>query len=120
MSLLATASCDENALDAVCDARCRTKASKTATRQSRAPVAVDSFFRSVVNFKGVAASVSADIQAELDGIQGSFGINAADMAKANGKLGAAIKTKLSGDFQAKLVVKAQPAKCGIDAKSRPR
>jgi hypothetical protein len=77
-------------------------------------VAVDSFFRSVVNFKNVAAGVTADIQAELDGIQGDFGLSDADVSKA-GNLGAAVKAKLAGDFKAKLVVKAQPAKCEINA-----
>jgi hypothetical protein len=73
---------------------------------------IDAFFQSVVSFRNVAAGVTADIQAELDGIQGAFGISNADLTAAGGKLGAAIKAKLG---TVKLKVDAQPAKCEVDA-----
>ena len=75
-------------------------------------VAIDSFFRSVVNFKTVANGVAADINAELDGIQASFGITDAELT-AKGSIGAALKAKIEG--QVSLKIDAQPAKCEVDA-----
>jgi hypothetical protein len=74
---------------------------------------VDGFFQSVVNFRGVANTVAADIKAELDGIQAAFGISPDELKKA-GSLSAAVKAKIG--VMAKLTVKAQPPKCEIDAK----
>jgi hypothetical protein len=114
-SLLATASCDEDALDQVCDSRCADEGVEQGNASITGSAAVDSFFRSVINFKGVAVGVTADIQAELDGIQGSFGISNADLKTSNNNLAAAIKAKLDTTFKQKLVVKAQPAKCEVNA-----
>src|SRR5262249_31833863 len=74
------------------------------------------FFTSVVNFKGVATGVTADIKAELAGIQADFGVSPADVMAAGGKVDAAIKAKIDTTYKMKLVVKAQAPKCEIDAK----
>ena len=75
---------------------------------------IDGFFRSVVNYSSVSASVSADIDAELSGIQSLFAITDAQLA-ASGSLGLAITAKLATDFKASVVVNAQPAQCSVDA-----
>jgi hypothetical protein len=75
-------------------------------------VAIDGFFKSVVNFKNVASGVAADIRAEIKGIQLDFGISDAEL-KAAGNIGAALKAKLNA--KATLKVDAQPAKCEVDA-----
>jgi hypothetical protein len=111
--LLSAQSCEGT--DALCAANCADEGVADGNASITGSAAIDSFFRSVINFRTVAVGVTADIQAELDGIQGAFGLNDADVTKA-GNLGAAIKAKLAGDFQAKLTVKAQAAKCEIDAK----
>jgi hypothetical protein len=114
-----TSSCDDdsNPVGGICDALEECPASGVAKGNAAITgyVAVDSFFGSVVNFRNVAAGVSADVQAELDGIQTSFGVSNADLAASGGKLGAAIKAKIDTKYKAKLVIKAQPAKCEVNA-----
>jgi hypothetical protein len=125
VGLLSTASCDEenpigdvgdivkqctDQFDCPADGIAEGNASITGL------VSVDSFFKSVVNYRSVAAGVTADIKAELAGIQTDFGVSDADLKAAGGKLDAAIKAKLDTTFKQKLVIKAQPAKCEIDAK----
>jgi hypothetical protein len=114
VGLLSTASCDEDPLETICAANCADEGVLDGNASITGSASVDSFFRSVVNFKGVAAGVNADIQAELDGIQTAFGVSNADV-KAAGNLGAAIKAKIDTKYKAKLVVKAQPAKCEVNA-----
>jgi hypothetical protein len=113
--LLASAGC-EDAAEGICPGLA---CSDTGIAEGNASIsgfaAIDTFFQSVVNFKTVANGVAADIQAELDGIRTSFAISNMDLEAADGKLGAAIRTKLQAWGQAKLVVDAQPAKCEIDA-----
>ncbi len=111
--LVSAQSCEGT--DALCAADCADEGVADGNASITGSVAIDSFFGSVINFKTVALGVTADIQAELDGIQGAFGLSNADVTKA-GNLGAAVKAKLAGEFAAKLTVKAQPAKCVIDAK----
>ena len=94
----------------VCDLDCPDTGVAEGNASISGFVAIDAFFQSVVNFKGVATGVAADIKAELDGIQTAFGVSAADL-KAQGNLGAAIKAKFDASFE----VDAQPAKCEIDA-----
>lgn len=111
--LLGSAGCEEAAKQ--CGLDCPDQGIMEGNASISGFIAIDTFFQSVVNFKTVANGVAGDIQAELDGIRTSFGISNQELATANGKLGAAIKTKLMGWGSAKLVVDAQPAKCEIDA-----
>jgi hypothetical protein len=120
VGLLSMASCDENAknpLETVCPGLA---CSDDGVLEGNASItgfsSIDTFFQSVVNFRGVATGVTADINAELAGIQADFGISDADLKASGGKLDAAIKAKLTSTYKMKLVVKAQPAKCEIDAK----
>ncbi len=72
---------------------------------------IDSFFRSVINYKSTATGAAAQIDLELDGVKQLFGITEAEL---NGKtLGQAITAKISA--QADIVVKATPAQCKVDA-----
>jgi hypothetical protein len=76
---------------------------------------IDGFFRSVVNYNTVATGVSAEIDAELNGIQSLFGVADTEITAA-GSLGAAITAKLAGPtLKASVVVNAQPARCSVDA-----
>lgn len=114
-----TSSCDdENPAGGLCTAleACPAQGVAKGNAAITGYVAIDSFFGSVVNFKNVAAGVSADVQTELDGIQESFGVSNADLKASGGKLGAAIKAKIDAKYKAKLVIKAQPAKCEVNAK----
>jgi hypothetical protein len=118
VGLLATASCEDenNPLAEACPGlACSDKGIAEGNVSITGYGAIDSFFSSVVNFKNVAAGVSADVQSELDGIQTGFGISNADLAASGGKLGAAIKAKIDTKYKAKLVVKAQPARCEVNA-----
>jgi hypothetical protein len=72
---------------------------------------IDSFFRSVVNYKTTAIGVSASIDAELQGIQGLFGITDAELSGKT--LGAAIQAKIAAS--ATIVVDTTPAQCSVDA-----
>ena len=117
VGMLSASSCDDenNPLDTICDARCPDEGVLDGNASVTGSGSVDAFFRSVVNFKSVAAGVNADIQAQLDGIQTDFGISNKNLADAKGDLGAAIKAKIDTQYKAKLVVKAQPAKCEVSA-----
>lgn len=111
--LLGSAGCEEAAKQ--CGLTCPDQGIVEGNASISGFIAIDTFFQSVVNFKTVANGVAADIQAELDGIRTSFGISNQELDAADGKLGAAIRTKLQGWGSAKLVVDAQPAKCEVDA-----
>jgi hypothetical protein len=103
--------------DAACadyDVECASKGVVDGNFAISGNVAIDSFFKSVVNFGNTAGEVAADIKAEVDGIQLAFGVSDADV-KAAGSVGAAIQAKLDADFKASIVVDAQPAKCEVDA-----
>ncbi|MET0287964.1 MAG: hypothetical protein ABW352_25970, partial [Polyangiales bacterium] len=73
---------------------------------------IDSFFRSVVNYNTTAVGAAAQIDLELQGVQGLFGIT--DTELSGKTLGAAIKAKI--EAQADIVVKTTPAQCKVDAK----
>jgi hypothetical protein len=121
-TLFAAASCGDGGdspLDGIAK-QCGLSCPDTGVAEGNASItgfsSIDVFFNSVVNFRGVATGVSADINAELAGIQADFGISDADMKASGDKLDAALKAKLDTTYKMKLVVKAQPAKCEIDAK----
>jgi hypothetical protein len=124
VGLLSTASCDEDgggllrltSRNASRHLSCPEKGVREGNASITGFIAIDSFFKSVVNYKSVAAGVTADIKAELAGIQTDFGISDADLKASGGKLDAALKAKLDSTYKMKLVVKAQPAKCTVDAK----
>jgi hypothetical protein len=117
VGLLSAASCDDGALEKVCPGlACSDEGVAEGNASVTGYFAIDTFFKSVLNFKGVATGVTADINAEMAGIQTDFGISDADLKASGGKLDAAIKAKLTGTFKQKLVIKAQPAKCEINAK----
>lgn len=113
LGLLGTSGCDEAAKQ--CGLTCPETGIAEGNFAISGNVAIDSFFKSVVNFKTVAGGVAADLRAELDGIRLAFGISDADLANVDGDIGAAIDAKLSGEFKAKLKVDAQPAECKVDA-----
>jgi hypothetical protein len=72
---------------------------------------IDSFFRSVINYKTTAVGAAAQIDLELEGIKQLFGITEAEL---KGKtLGQAISAKIQA--QAEIVVKSTPAQCKVDA-----
>lgn len=115
LGLLSSAGCDA-AKDAACaDYSCADKGVADGNFAISGNVAIDSFFKSVVGFGGVANSVSADIKAELDGIQLAFGISDEELASAKGDLGAAMSAKLDSTFKASIKIDAQPAECKVDA-----
>lgn len=76
--------------------------------------AIDSFFGAVVSYDRTVAGVTAEINAELDGIQSLFGLSDVDVGTQ--PLGAAIAAKLQSEYMASVVVKSQPAQCSVDAK----
>lgn len=111
LGMLSTSSgCDEAAKQ--CGLECPDKGVAEGNASISGFIAVDAFFKSVVNFKTVATGIAGDIKTELDGIQASFGISDAELTAA-GNIGAAVKAKISG--QVTIKVDAQPAKCEIDA-----
>lgn len=110
LGILSTSGCDEAAKQ--CGLECPAQGVAKGNAGISGYVAIDSFFRSVVNFKTVANGVAGDIKAELDGLQASFGITPAELTSA-GSLGAAISAKIEGKVT--LDIDAQPAKCEIDA-----
>lgn len=75
---------------------------------------VDSFFKATVDFKTQADVLAGGIDAELKGLQADFGITDAELSGAGG-LGGAIKAKFTASAKATVKVKAQPAKCEVDA-----
>lgn len=116
---LSTTSCDETTLDNLaqqCGFACPDpgKGVLSGNASVTGYGAIDGYFQSAINYNNVATSVSAEIDGELLGIQSLFGISDAEL---KGKtLGAAITAKLDTQFQASVVVNAQPAKCAVDAR----
>jgi hypothetical protein len=117
-TLMGFAGCGAND---VCDAadaaqvECSTKGVVDGNFAISGNVAIDSFFKSVVNFGNTASAVSADIKAEVDGIRLAFGVSDADLKAASGDVGAAVKAKLDAQFKAKIAVDYQAPKCEVDA-----
>jgi len=75
---------------------------------------VDAFFKATVDFKSTADTLAGGIDAELKGLQADFGISDAELT-AGGGLSGAIKAKLTASAKATIKVKAEPAKCEVDA-----
>lgn len=121
VALLSTVSCDDenNPVSQVakqCGLTCADQGVADGNASITGYASIDAFFNSVINFRAVATGVTADINAELAGIQTDFGISDADLKASGGKLDAALKAKLDATYKMKLVVKAQAPKCEIDAK----
>jgi hypothetical protein len=79
---------------------------------------IDGFFQSVVNFNKAATQVSADINAEIEGIGLAVGLDPSKIKaslEGKGDLGAEISGQLMADFGAELTINAQPPKCQVDA-----
>ncbi len=72
---------------------------------------IDGFFQAVINFQTAADNVSSGIKVQLDMIRADFGI-AAD-ADFKAALDAQIAANLSGGLE----IKAEPAKCSVDAQA---
>ena len=90
--LMGFAGCGEDLKDTACadyDVECSDKGVAEGNFAISGNVAIDSFFKSVVNFGTTANAVSADIKAELKGIQLAFGVSDAEVT-AKGSLGAAL------------------------------
>jgi hypothetical protein len=121
-TLMGFAGCGaEDAANGVCDGldaskvQCSAKGVVDGNFAISGNVAIDSFFKSVVNFGNTASQVSADIKAEVDGIRLAFGVSDADLKAASGDVGAAVKAKLDTQFKAKIAVDYQAPKCEVDA-----
>lgn len=120
IAALSTTSCEEETLKNIaeqCGFACPDPGQGVAAGNASITgyAAIDGFFRAAINYEAVAAGVSAELDSELAGIQSLFGITNAELA-ASTTLGAAITAKLQSQYKATLVVKAQPAKCSVDAK----
>lgn len=74
-------------------------------------VSVDAFFQSVLDFEAKADNVSAAIDAQIAAIRGDFGI------AASANLATELKAQVSANVEGALTVKAEPAKCSVDAKA---
>src|SRR5688500_7697534 len=72
---------------------------------------VDAFFQSVIDYKGKADNVSAEIQAQLAAIRGDFGLD------AGADLKAALEAKVKANVEGAIEVKAEPARCTVDAQA---
>ena len=79
--------------------------------------AIDEFFASVVKFRTVSSSVAASIQSEIGQIQAGFRITPAQLQAANGDINAAIRAKVTAALDGAVVVRAEAARCDIDAKA---
>lgn len=69
---------------------------------------VDAFFGAVVDFKGAAEGLSADVRGQLDAIAVSVGL---EPGAASADIKGAIQAKLSANVSGGVKVKAQPPKC---------
>jgi hypothetical protein len=74
-------------------------------------LAIDAFFQSVLDFQAKADNVSASIDAQLTAIRGDFGI------AASADLATELKAQVSANIEGSLTVKAEPAKCEVDAQA---
>jgi len=70
---------------------------------------VDSFFQAVLDFQAKAGNVSAGIEGQLALIKGDFGID------AKTELAAGLQAQIDANLEGGLTVKAEPAKCQVDA-----
>jgi hypothetical protein len=72
---------------------------------------IDGFFGSVLNFQVAAKSVASEINAQLEGIRGDFGL------AATGDVGVLLKAELDAKLQAGFKLQVQPPKCEADIKA---
>jgi hypothetical protein len=70
---------------------------------------IDTFFQSVLNFESRANNVSAGIDEQLGAIRADFGIDAGADLKTE------LETKIKANVEGKLIIKAEPARCAVDA-----
>lgn len=78
---------------------------------------VDTFFASVVRFGDTATSISAGLDAELQGLQADFGLTDEDVSAAGG-LGAALRADIDANIEGDLSIKMEPARCEVDAQAQ--
>lgn len=79
---------------------------------------IDNFFGSVVKFQTVSATVASSIEADIKDIQAGFRVTPAELAAAgNGGINAAIKAKITAAVDGAITVRAEPARCEVDAKA---
>jgi hypothetical protein len=127
VSALAMGSCEDEGgdgdgglLDKVgeqCGLKCPAKGIVDGNASISGYAAIDEFFASVVKFQTVSASVSAGIEAEIAHIQAGFRVTPAELSAAGGNLNTAIKAKVTAAVDGSVVLKAEPARCDIDAKA---
>ncbi len=113
LGLLGMSSCggDELKNAACADYTCAASGIAEGNASISGVLAIDGFFSSVVNFDKTAASVSAGIAAELEGIRADFGI------AADADLGAELQAQFAANLEGGIKVKAEPARCAIDARA---
>lgn len=109
LGLLGSAGCDAAAEQ--CGFACAEAGIAKGNASISGVLAIDGFFGSVVNFDKTASSVAAGIQAELDGIRADFGI----AAEAN--LKAELEAQFAANLEGGIKVKAEPARCAVDARA---
>lgn len=111
-SMLFGAGCDKvkecaEGLDLTCDSEALASGNASITGFG----AVDGFFSAVLSFEGAADSVAGGINAELEGIRDDFGLD------ASGEVGALLAAKLDTYIEGDLRIKAEPARCEVDAQA---
>lgn len=94
-----------------CGLKCPAKGIVDGNASISGTASVDSFFQAVLDFQAKAGNVSADIDAQLQAIRGDFGI------AAGTELDAGLKAAISANVEGSLTVKAEPAKCQVDAQA---
>jgi hypothetical protein len=72
---------------------------------------VDGFFQAVINFQTTADNVSSGISAQVDAIRADFGVAAGADFKA------AVDAQIKANLDGALTIKAEPAKCSVDAQA---
>lgn len=113
---IVTAGCGEDALGdspigdlaKQCGLVCAEKGILQGNASISGNASVDAFFGAVVDFKGAAEGLAADVQAKLDAIAVSVGL---EPGAAAADIKAALQAKLAANVSGGLEVKFQPPKC---------
>ena len=111
VGIFATSGCSEDALGDLasqCGLTCEAKGILEGNASISGNASVDAFFGAVVDFKGAAEALSADVQARLDAIAVSLGL---EPGAAAADIKAALQAKLDANVSGGLQVKFQPPKC---------
>lgn len=95
-------------LPAQCGLVCSSKGIVEGNASISGNASVDAFFGAVVDFKGAAEGLSADVQAKLDAIALSVGL---EPGAAAADIKGAIQAKLAANVSGGLKIKAEPPKC---------